>query len=62
MEVPLRKTYEATPAPKLVVAVADCAKTCGVFKGGAHARAGGAFSRRRALTLIELERTREMIE
>jgi Ni,Fe-hydrogenase III small subunit len=33
MEVPLRKTYEATPAPKIVVAVGDCAKTCGVFKG-----------------------------
>lgn len=32
MEVPLRLTYEATPAPKLVVAVGDCAKTCGVFK------------------------------
>ena len=33
MEVPLRKTYEATPAPKLVVAVGDCARTCGVFAG-----------------------------
>jgi Ni,Fe-hydrogenase III small subunit len=33
MEVPLRKTYEATPDPKLVVAVGDCSKTCGVFKG-----------------------------
>ena len=33
MEMPLRKTYEATPAPKLVVAVGDCARTCGVFKG-----------------------------
>src|SRR3990170_8445090 len=33
MEVPLRKTYEATPAPKLVVAVGNCAKTCGVFRG-----------------------------
>lgn len=33
MEVPLLKTYEATPAPKLVVAVGDCAKNCGVFKG-----------------------------
>jgi Ni,Fe-hydrogenase III small subunit len=33
MEVPLRKTYDATPAPKIVVAVGDCAKTCGVFKG-----------------------------
>lgn len=33
MEVALRKTYEATPDPKLVVAVGDCAQTCGVFKG-----------------------------
>src|SRR5438105_2096062 len=33
MEVPLRKTYEATPDPKLVVALGDCAQTCGVFKG-----------------------------
>lgn len=33
METPLRKTYEATPNPKLVVAVGDCARTCGVFKG-----------------------------
>jgi Ni,Fe-hydrogenase III small subunit len=32
MEVPLRKTYDATPDPKLVVAVGDCARTCGVFK------------------------------
>lgn len=33
MEEPLRRTYEATPAPKFVVAVGDCARTCGVFKG-----------------------------
>jgi Ni,Fe-hydrogenase III small subunit len=33
MEIPLRKTYEATPDPKFVVAVGDCADTCGVFKG-----------------------------
>jgi len=33
MAVPLVKTYEATPAPKIVVAVGDCARTCGVFKG-----------------------------
>jgi Ni,Fe-hydrogenase III small subunit len=33
MELPLRKTYDATPAPKLVVAVGDCARTCGVFRG-----------------------------
>jgi Ni,Fe-hydrogenase III small subunit len=32
MEVPLKKTYDATPDPKLVVAVGDCAQTCGVFK------------------------------
>jgi Ni,Fe-hydrogenase III small subunit len=33
MEIPLKKTYDATPNPKLVVAVGDCAQTCGVFKG-----------------------------
>ena len=33
MALPLRKTYEATPAPKLVVAIGDCARPCGVFKG-----------------------------
>jgi Ni,Fe-hydrogenase III small subunit len=33
MAVPLRKTWEATPDPKLVVAVGDCARTCGVFRG-----------------------------
>jgi Ni,Fe-hydrogenase III small subunit len=34
MEIPLRKTWEATPDPKVVVAVGDCAKDCGVFAGG----------------------------
>ncbi|MCZ7528622.1 MAG: oxidoreductase [Acidimicrobiia bacterium] len=34
MVTPLRKTYEATPDPKLVVALGDCAVDCGVFKGG----------------------------
>ncbi|HEV8642456.1 MAG TPA: NADH-quinone oxidoreductase subunit B family protein [Methylomirabilota bacterium] len=33
MEIPLLKTYEATPYPKVVVAVGDCAQTCGVFRG-----------------------------
>ena len=33
MELALRTTYEAMPSPKLVVAVGDCAHTCGVFKG-----------------------------
>ncbi|HEX8958319.1 MAG TPA: NADH-quinone oxidoreductase subunit B family protein [Solirubrobacterales bacterium] len=40
MASPLRKTWEATPAPKLVVGVGDCARTCGVFKGS-YAIAGG---------------------
>ena len=31
MTEPLRRTYEAVPAPKLVVAVGDCARDCGVF-------------------------------
>ena len=32
MAVPLAKTYEATPAPKVVVALGDCALNCGVFR------------------------------
>lgn len=31
METALRRTYEAVPEPKLVVAVGDCARDCGVF-------------------------------
>jgi len=34
MSDPLRKTYEALPEPRLVVTLGDCAKDCGVFKGG----------------------------
>jgi len=34
MAVPLTKTWEATPAPKLVIALGDCALNCGVFRGG----------------------------
>lgn len=34
MAVPLAKTWEATPGPKLVIALGDCAKDCGVFAGG----------------------------
>ena len=33
MADPLRKTYEAVPEPKLVVAVGDCARDCGMFRG-----------------------------
>jgi Ni,Fe-hydrogenase III small subunit len=34
MADPLKRTYDATPAPKIVVAVGDCAHDCGVFAGG----------------------------
>lgn len=33
MAEPLRRTHEAVPEPKLVVAVGDCARNCGVFAG-----------------------------
>ncbi|MBK5305399.1 MAG: NADH-quinone oxidoreductase subunit B family protein [Frankiaceae bacterium] len=39
MADPLRKAYEAMPAPKGVIAVGDCARNCGVFAGG-HGVAG----------------------
>ena len=34
MADPLKRTYDATPAPKIVVAIGDCAHDCGVFAGG----------------------------
>src|SRR3989337_1171433 len=34
MEVALKRTYDATPEPKLVVAIGDCGCTGGVFGGG----------------------------
>jgi len=39
MAEPLRRTLEATPHPRLVLAVGDCARDCGVFAGG-HGVAG----------------------
>jgi NADH:ubiquinone oxidoreductase subunit B-like Fe-S oxidoreductase len=33
MKVALERTYAATPDPKWVVAVGDCAAGCGVFEG-----------------------------
>ena len=33
MVVPLTKTLEATPEPKMVIAIGDCARDCGVFRG-----------------------------
>jgi Ni,Fe-hydrogenase III small subunit len=34
MEVALRRTYDATPDPKLVVAIGDCGCTGGIFSTG----------------------------
>jgi Ni,Fe-hydrogenase III small subunit len=33
MADPVRKTLEAVPQPRVVVAVGDCARNCGVFRG-----------------------------
>jgi len=40
MELALARTYEATPAPKLVVAVGDCGRDGGIF-GTSYATCGG---------------------
>jgi len=40
METALKMTYEATPTPKLVVAVGDCATNCGMFGKDNYAIAG----------------------
>ena len=40
MEIALRRTYNATPPPKLVVAVGDCGCTGGIF-GESYASLGG---------------------
>jgi len=39
MELALKRTYEATPDPKLVVAIGDCGTTGGIF-GCSYASAG----------------------
>ena len=39
MAEPLRKTFEAMPEPRIVIAIGDCARDCGVFAGG-HAVQG----------------------
>ena len=43
MELALARTYEATPAPKLVVAVGDCGRDGGIF-GTSYATRGGVGS------------------
>jgi Ni,Fe-hydrogenase III small subunit len=40
MAEPLRRTYDATPDPKIVIAIGDCAFNCGVFKDS-YAVVGG---------------------
>lgn len=40
MAIPLERTYEAMPAPKLVVAVGDCGRDGGIF-GCGYASLGG---------------------
>jgi len=39
MEIALKRTYDATPEPKLVVAIGDCGCTGGIF-GESYARCG----------------------
>ena len=34
MAAPLERTYLAMPEPRLVIALGDCARNCGVFAGG----------------------------
>ena len=43
MEVALKRTYDATPEPKLVVAVGDCGCNGGIF-GESYASCGGVAS------------------
>lgn len=40
MEIALRRTYDATPTPKLVIAVGDCGCNGGIF-GESYASLGG---------------------
>ena len=40
MEIALRRTYEATPTPKIVIAAGDCGCTGGIF-GESYASLGG---------------------
>jgi Ni,Fe-hydrogenase III small subunit len=43
MAIALKRTYDATPEPKLVVAVGDCGCTGGIF-GQSYASLGGVAS------------------
>lgn len=50
MAEPLRRTVEATPRPRMVVAVGDCARGCGVF-----ARAYGVVGAVSEVAPVDLE-------
>lgn len=50
MVEPLLRTVEATPRPRLVVAVGDCARDCGLF-AGAYGVAGSVSD----ITPVDLE-------
>ena len=41
MEIALRRTYEAAPDPRVVVAVGACGCGCGIFGEGRYAAVGG---------------------
>jgi len=41
MEIALRRTYEATPEPRMVVAVGACGCSGGIFGEGTYAAIGG---------------------
>ncbi len=43
MEIALKRTYEATPSPKIVIALGDCARKGGIF-GKSYASLGGVDS------------------
>lgn len=40
MEIALKKTYEAMPEPKFVIALGDCAKSGGAYKGSYYTCGG----------------------
>lgn len=46
MEIALKRTYDATPEPKLVVAIGDCGRDGGIFcsSGAAGASAGESYA------------------
>lgn len=52
MRSPARRTLEATPDPKVVVAIGDCAAGCGVFAGGASVGVGAVIEAGAAVVVL----------